>query len=101
MTTPVTTVSNGAVNVKFEIGFDVRSRFANRNRLFDLSGSASDSRSEMLWVYVSLRPGLPADSDSGFELSTTGWSWLMFGALDDVVQLRRRLRRFANVPESV
>jgi hypothetical protein len=54
-----------------------------------------------LFVYVSLRRGLPTDSDSGFELSTTGWSWLMFGGLDDVDQLSRTLRRFENVPESV
>ena len=51
-------------------------------------------------MYVSLKPGLPADNDSGFELSTTGCSWLMFGAFDDVVQLSRRLRRFANVAVS-
>jgi len=44
---------------------------------------------------------LPADSDSGFELSTTGWSWLMLGVFDDVDQLSRRLRRPENVPVSV
>src|SRR5262245_28722634 len=96
---PLTTVSTGAVYVKFEMGFEVRRTFANTNRLFDFMGSASERRSEELFVYVSERNGLPADRDSGFELSTTGWSWLMLGAFDDVDQLNRTLRRFANVPE--
>jgi hypothetical protein len=43
-------VSTGAVNVKFEIGFAVRSRFANTNRLFDFRGSASLRRNEKLFV---------------------------------------------------
>src|SRR5262245_47246553 len=38
---PSTTVSAGAVNVAFEIGCEVRTTFANRNRLLDLRGSAS------------------------------------------------------------
>src|SRR5262245_1138898 len=98
---PLTTVSTGAVYVKLEIGFEVRCTFANTKRLFDLSGSASESRSEKLFVWVSRSSGLPAVSDSGFVLSTTGWSWPMFGAFDEVDQLSRRLRRFANVPEIV
>src|SRR5437762_109022 len=45
---PSTTVSEGAVNVEFEIGCETRIRFANRNRLLDLNGSASEKRSEKL-----------------------------------------------------
>jgi hypothetical protein len=40
-------------------------------------------------------------SESGFELFTTFCSWPIVGALVDVVQARRRLRRFLNVPVSV
>src|SRR4051812_37063995 len=76
---PSIVVSRGAVKVKFEIGRTVRERLRNRNRLFDWNGFASDTRSDRLFVYVWRRSGLPAVSDSGFELSTTFCSWPIDG----------------------
>src|SRR5262249_56896660 len=45
--------------------------------------------------------GLRVDSDSGLELSTTFWSWLIEGGPVNVFHANRRLRRFANVADNV
>jgi hypothetical protein len=71
------------------------------NRLFILKGSASETRSENVFVYVWRRFGLPELSASGFELSTTSCNCVIDGAIAAVFQLRRMFRLPPIVPESV
>src|SRR5258708_29025355 len=98
---PSTTVSRGAVNVAFEIGCPMRTRFRNRYRLREFKALASDSFREKLWLYDCRRSGLPADSASGLELSTTSCNWLMEGGPVEVLHASLRLSLLLNVAESL